>query len=155
MRGFSHDYKRHGTSTSFAALNVATGQVQAGHYPRRRRREFLDFMNEMVSQHPGRQMHVILRQFEHAQTETGPPACPSPQRPFPLHSTRASWLNQVECWFSILSRNALRGASFHSVRQLRQVIDRFIEAHNPKAHPFEWTKTIVHPQPLRRYYAEL
>jgi len=60
LRGFSHDYKRHGTSTLFAALDVATGQVQAGHYPRRRRREFLDFMNELINQHPGREIHVIL-----------------------------------------------------------------------------------------------
>jgi len=64
---------------------------------------------------------------------------------FPLHSHPSSWLNQVECWFSILSRNALRGASFTSVRQLCQAIDRFVEAHNPNAHPFEWSKQSYTP----------
>jgi transposase len=60
LNGFSHCYKRHGTSTLFAALEVATGQIQVAHYPRRRRREFLDFVNDVVAQHPGREMHVIL-----------------------------------------------------------------------------------------------
>lgn len=155
LRGFSHDYKRHGTSTLFAALDVATGQVQAGHYARRRRREFLDFMNEIVSQHPGRQIHVILDNLNTHKPKRDHWLAAHPKVHFHYTPTRASWLNQVECWFSILSRHALRGASFTSVRQLRQAIDRFIEAHNPKAHPFEWTKTIVHPQPLKRYYSNL
>ncbi len=155
LRGFSHDYKRHGTSTLFAALDVATGQVQAGHYPRRRRREFLDFMNEIVSQHPGREIHVILDNLNTHKPKRDRWLARHPNIHLHYTPTRASWLNQVECWFSILSRSALRGASFTSVRQLRQAIDRFIKAHNPKAHPFEWTKTIVHPQPLRRYYADL
>jgi len=60
VNGFSHCYKRHGTTTLFAALDVATGQVRTGHYARRRRREFLDFMNELVAENPGREMHVIL-----------------------------------------------------------------------------------------------
>jgi len=155
LRGFSHDYKRHGTSTLFAALDVATGQVQAGHYPRRRRREFLDFINEIVSQHPGREIHVILDNLNMHKSKRDHWLARHPNVHFHYTPTRASWLNQVECWFSILTRSALRGASFTSVRQLRQAIDRFIEAHNPKAHPFEWTKTIVHPQPLRHYYSDL
>lgn len=60
LNGFSHCYKRHGTTTLFAALDVATGQVQTGHYSRRRRREFLDFMNDVVAENPGRELHVIL-----------------------------------------------------------------------------------------------
>jgi transposase len=140
LRGFSHDDKRHGTSTLFAALDVATGQVQAGHYPRRRWREFLDFMNEIDSQHPGREIHVILDNLNTHKPKRG--RWLGRHRNVHLHytPTRASWLNQVECWFSILSRHALRGASFTSVRQLRQAIDRFVKAHNPKVHPFEWTK---------------
>src|SRR5207244_8845603 len=60
LTGFNHEYKRHGTTTLFAALEVATGLVKAGHYRRRRRLEFLHFMNRVVAEHPGREMHVIL-----------------------------------------------------------------------------------------------
>src|SRR5439155_14918071 len=60
LTGFQHDYKRHGTTTLFAALEVATGLVKAGHYRRRRRVEFLHFMNRVVVDHPGREIHVIL-----------------------------------------------------------------------------------------------
>jgi hypothetical protein len=60
LTGANHEYRRHGTSTLFAALNVTTGQVKAGHYDRRRRREFLDFMNEIVADHPGKEIHVIM-----------------------------------------------------------------------------------------------
>ena len=66
----------------------------------------------------------------------------------------ASWLNQVEVWFSLLARYALKGASFTSLKELREAIDRFIVAYNPTAHPFEWTK-IVHPKSLKRHYADL
>jgi transposase len=60
VNGFSHGYKRHGTTTLFAALEITTGLVKTGHYPRRRRREFLDFMNEIVMANPGREIHVVL-----------------------------------------------------------------------------------------------
>jgi transposase len=69
--------------------------------------------------------------------------------------THASWLNQVEVWFSILSRQALRCASFTSVRQLRQAMDRFIAAYNQRAAPFEWTKKVVQQNGLKNSYAEL
>src|SRR5216117_3970857 len=68
---------------------------------------------------------------------------------FHFTPTHSSWLNQVECWFSILSRQALRGASFTSPQQVREAIDRFVAAHNQKAHPFEWTKTEVRQQDLQ------
>jgi transposase len=60
LTGFNHGYKRHGTTTLFTALNVASGQVKAGHYKRRRRREFLDFMNEVIADYPDQEVHVIL-----------------------------------------------------------------------------------------------
>ena len=60
LKGFNHEYERHGTTTLFAALNVSTGQVKAGHYHRRRRREFLDFMNEVVADYPQQEIHVVL-----------------------------------------------------------------------------------------------
>jgi hypothetical protein len=63
LTGFAHEYKRHGTTTLFAALEVATGLVHSGHYSRRRRREFLDFMNDLVSKYPGKELHVVLDSF--------------------------------------------------------------------------------------------
>jgi transposase len=152
VNGFSHCYKRHGTTTLFAALDVATGQVKTGHYSRRRRREFLDFMNELVADNAGREMHVIL---DNLSTHK-----PKRDRWLKLHPnvhlhfipTYSSWLNQVECWFSILSRSALRGASFTSARQLREAIERFVKAYNEKAAPFEWKKAVVHASaPVRNY----
>ena len=84
VNGFSHCYKRHGTTTLFAALDVATGQVKTGHYARRRRREFLDFMNEIVAAGARDSRHS--RQSQHAQTKAGPLAQASPQRASPLHT---------------------------------------------------------------------
>jgi len=78
-----------------------------------------------------------------------------PQVHFHFTPTYAPWLNQVKCWFSILSRHALRGASFTSPRQLREAIDRFIQAHNQRAAPFEWRKREVRPVGLKRTYAHL
>lgn len=70
VSGFSHCYKRHGTTTLFAALDVPSGQLKTCHYPRRRRREFLDFMNDLVATHPGRQIHVILDKLNtHSRSE--------------------------------------------------------------------------------------
>ncbi len=155
LTGFSHEYRRHGTTTLFAALEVATGQVKAGHYSRRRRREFLDFMNDVVAAYPGEEIHVIL---DNLKTHK-----PKRDRWLARHQTvhchytptHASWLNQIECWFSILSRRALRGASFTSAQQVREAIDRFTAAYNKEAVPFAWTKRIVHPVSPKRYYADL
>jgi transposase len=69
--------------------------------------------------------------------------------------TYASWLNQVECWFSILTRQTLQGASFTSSLQLRKAIDQFVAGYNQTAAPFEWRKAVVHPAAPRRYYANL
>ena len=69
--------------------------------------------------------------------------------------THASWLNQVEIWFSLLVRHALRGASFTSVQQLRDAIDAFIAAYNPEAVPFEWTKAEIRPVGFKNKYAYL
>ena len=86
VNGFSHCYKRHGTTTLFAALDVLTGQVKTGHYPRRRRREFLDFMNDLVAAHPRPPDPRHPGQPEHPQAEAGSLAEGSSQRPSALHS---------------------------------------------------------------------
>jgi transposase len=148
LTGANHEYRRHGTSTLFAALNVATGQVKAGHYGRRRRREFLDFMNEIVAEHPDEEIHVIMDNLSTHKPKRDHWIKRHPKVHLHFTPTHASWLNQIEIWFSLLSRYALRSASFTSVRELRQAINNFLSVHNEKAAPFEWTKRYiksVHP----------
>lgn len=155
LTGFQHDYKRHGTTTLFAALEVATGMVKGGHYPRRRRVEFLDFMNRIVGEHPGREIHVILDNLN-----THKPKCDRwlarhKNVHFHFTPTHASWLNQVEIWFSILQNQSLSGASFTSPAQLRRHISDFIAAYNQTAHPFEWKKQTVFQKHPKILYANL
>lgn len=155
LSGHSHDYKRHGTSTLFAALDIANGAVIARHYNRRRRIEFLDFMNAIVAAHPGREIHVIL---DNLSTHK-----PKRDRWLAAHSnvhlhftpTYASWLNQVECWFAILAGQSLKGASFTGVAQLRTHIDAFVDRYNQTARPFVWTKSEVHQKRLKPRFSDL
>lgn len=155
INGFSHGYKRHGTTTLFAALDISTGEVKTGHYARRRRREFLDFMNDVVAENGGREIHVILDNLNTHKPKRDRWLKQHPRVHLHFTPTYSSWLNQVECWFSILSRSALRGASFTSARQLRDAIDAFVKVYNAKATPFEWTKAVVHPSSTRRLYSDL
>lgn len=156
LSGFSHDYKRHGTTTLFAALEVATGLVTTGHYKRRRRREFLDFMNDVIADYGAhREIHVILDNLNTHKPKDDRWLKRHKNVHFHFTPTYSSWLNQVETWFSILSRHALRSASFTAPRQVRQSIDRFVVAYNEDAAPFEWTKSEVHPGTLKNSYADL
>jgi len=155
LTGFSHRYTRHGTTTLFAALEVATGLVTTGHYGRRRRREFLDFMNTLVAAYPAQDLHVILDNLSTHKPKRDRWLRRHPRVHFHYTPTAASWLNQVECWFSILSRSALQGASFTSPQDVRAAIDRFVHAYNVTAAPFEWTKREVRPSALTRRYADL
>lgn len=155
LTGFSHCYTRHGTTTLFAALDVITGHVKTGHYHRRRRREFLDFMNEVVAAHPGREMHVILDNLNTHKPREDRWRQRHPQVHFHYTPTYTSWLNQVECWFSILTRQALRGVSFTSAQQVRSAIDNFVAAYNATASAFEWKKTIVRPSAPVHNYSDL
>lgn len=155
MTGFSHCYKRHGTTTLFAAMEVATGLVKIGHYQRRRRREFLDFMNEVVAQYPDREIHVVLDNLNTHKPKRDLWLARHPSVRLHFIPTYASWLNQVEVWFSLLSRNALKGASFTAPSQVREAIDAFTAAHNQSAAPFEWTKTTVHQSRPKKYVSEL
>ena len=142
LTGQSHDYKRHGTTTLFAALEVATGKVIASHSKRRRRVEFLGFMNSVITAFPDRQLHVILDNLNtHKKNERW--LKKHPKVHFHFTPTRASWLNQVETWFSILQGQSLSGASFTAVTQLQEHIDAFVRAYNQHAEPFVWTKKKV------------
>jgi transposase len=155
VNGFSHCYKQHGTTTPFAALDVATGQVTTGHYARRRRREFLDFMNEVVAENIGKEIHVILDNLNTHKPKQDRWLRMHPQVHLHFTPTYSSGLNQVECWFSILSRSALRGGSFTSARQFREAIDAFVKVYNDKAMPFESTKAVVRQSSPKRLYSDL
>jgi transposase len=104
----------------------------------------LDFMNGIVATYPGKDLHVVLDNLS-----THKPKCDRwlkrhPQVHFHFTPTRASWLNRVEIWLSILEGKSLSGASFTSVKQLKEHIDTFIEAYNRNPTPFAWTKAVVH-----------
>ena len=143
LTGHSHNYKRHGTSTLFAALEVATGKVLGKHTKRRRRKEFLAFMNEVVAAYPDQELHVILDNLNTHKPKNDRWLARHPNVRFHFTPTSASWLNQIEIWFSILAGKSLKGASFTAVPQLRDHISAFIERYNQTAKPFCWKKTTV------------
>jgi transposase len=148
LTGESHDYKRNGTTMLFAAFEVATGKVKTAHKKRRRRKEFLEFMDDVVAEYPNQRLEVILDNLNtHKKNEKWLKRHPNVT--FHYTPTRASWLNQVECWFSILQEQSLGGASFTSVEQLREHIDAFVETYNKTAEPFVWTKSKVYQRRVK------
>ncbi len=155
ITGYNHEYKRHGTTTLFAALNIITGHIISGHYKRHRRREFLDFMNQVIADYPDKEIHVILDNLRTHKPKHDRWLARHKNVYFHYTPTHASWLNQIEIWFSILTRRALRGANFISVKQLRKAIDDFINSYNEKAIPFEWKKSNVKSVHPKKYYANL
>jgi transposase len=154
MTGQSHDYKRHGTTTLFAALDLASGAVVGRHYKKRRRVEFLDFMNQVVTAYPGREIHVVLDNLSTHKPKRDMWLKRNKNVHFHYTPTHASWLNQIEIWFSILARKSLDGASFTSVPELIQHIDAFISDYNQTARPFVWTKSEVHQKRLKPCFAD-
>jgi transposase len=144
LTGQAHEYQRRGNSTLFTALNVATGEIKAQHTKRRRRVEFLAFMNVVVADYPDQEIHVILDNLKTHKPKRDAWLNRHKNVHFHFTPTHASWLNQVEIWFSILARNTLKGASFSSVAQLRAAINAFIESYNQHAEPFQWRKANVH-----------
>ena len=155
LHGQAHEYRRCGNSTLFTALNVATGQIKAMHAGRRRRVEFLAFMNQVVADYPDQEIHVVLDNLKTHKPKRDTWLARHKNVHFHFTPTHASWLNQVEIWFSILARSTLNGASFTSVRQLRQAIDAFIEAYNPTATPFHWQRAKIHPKGLAERITDL
>jgi hypothetical protein len=155
LHGQAHEYRRRGTTTLFAALNVATGEIRARHTRRRRRLEFLEFMNQLVADHPAREIPVILDNLNTHKPKRDQWLTRHPNVYFHFTPTHASWLNQVETWFSILARATLNGASFTSVAQLRAAIDAFIATYNATATPFQWRNATVHPKGLASRITDL
>jgi transposase len=156
ITGFSHEYKRHGTTTLFAALDIMRGSVMVKHTQRRRRREFLDFMNEVIRDvEPDREIHVILDNLKTHKPKHDQWLNRHKNVFFHYTPTHTSWLNQIEIWFSILQAQSLRGASFTSIKQLRQHIDAFTESYNKMAQPFEWHKINVKNKKLENKFSNL
>jgi transposase len=156
LTGFAHEYKRHGTTNLFAALNVATGRVMAQSFPRKRREEFLRFLDGILAAYPGKDIHLVLDNLSvHKLGADHPWRQKHPQVHFHFTPTHASWLNQVEAWFSILSRSALKGASFREVKSLIAAMEAFIDVYNERAMPFVWTKVRVDRKTPSSKYADL
>ncbi len=143
VRAYKSTYKRQGTLNLFAALRVATGEVKTAFTPRKRREEFLQFMDQIVEETLSEQeLHVILDNYcTHKKCDAW--LARHPHVHFHFTPTSASWLNQVEIWFGILSRKALRGLSAQSTAELRQAIEAFIAAYGKQAKPFKWRKREV------------
>lgn len=153
LTGQSHDYKRHGTTTLFAAFDVATGKVIGRHSRRRRRVEFLAFMNEVAAAYEDKELHVILDNLSTHKPKRDMGLARHKNVHFHYTPTHTSWLNQVEIWFSILARKSLDGASFKAVDELKANIDAFIKDYNETAKPFVWTKSEVHQKRLKPCFA--
>jgi transposase len=138
----THDYTRHGTSCLFAALEVGSGQVTTDHRARHTGADFLAFMKRVARAYPDQELHVVLDNVSTHST----PAVKSwlerhPRITFHFTPTSASWMNQVETWFGILTRQAIRRGSFSSVKELIAMIDAFTRQWNAGASPFTWVKT--------------
>jgi transposase len=139
----THDYVRHGTTALFAALEVATGTVTDACYPRHRHGEFLRFLKKVAAAYPGCELRVVCDNYathKHADVREWL-ARPDNQR-ITLHfvPTSCSWLNLVECFFSVITRQAIRRGTFTSVSELISAIGAFIDHWNQHPRPFTWTK---------------
>lgn len=139
----THDYKRNGTTTLFAALNVLTGAVIGQCLPRHRHDEFLVFLRRIQREVPrGLQLHVILDNYgTHSHPDVEAWLAKHPR--FHLHftPTSSSWLNLVERWFRDLTDKRLRRGSFNSVADLIAAIEEYLTIHNEDPKPFVWTAT--------------
>jgi transposase len=138
----THDYVRHGTSTLFAALEIATGHVTAACKPRHRRQEFLAFLKQVSRAYPERELHLVMDNYAtHKTPEVRAWLAENPRFRVHFTPTSASWLNLVEVWFSIIERQALHRTDVASVAELNKKIRAFVTGWNDRCHPFVWTKT--------------
>jgi transposase len=138
----THDYVRHGTTNLFAALNVATGEVYGQCKPSRDGADFLAFLKKVVKPHVGKDIHVVL---DNLSTHTTPDVLAWLQRNPNVHfhftPVGSSWVNQIENWFGIITRQAIRRGTFSSVKVLIGQIGDYITAWNANPTPFVWTAT--------------
>jgi transposase len=138
----THDYRRNGTVNLFAALEVATGKVTHQSRERHTGADLLAFLKRIARAYPKGEVHLILDNVSTHKTPAVQTWLAQHQR-FEFHftPTSASWMNQIETWFSILTRQAIRRGSFHHVDQLTATIANFTRSWNDRAAPFTWVKT--------------
>jgi len=138
----THDYKRHGTTTLFAALNVLDGTVIGRCMQRHRNQEFIRFLNQVEASVPaGKVIHVVLDNYAaHKHPRVRAWLSRHPRWVFHFTPTSASWINAVEGFFSALTRRRLKRGDFRSVVDLQAAINRYVEEHNENSRPFVWTK---------------
>ena len=137
----THDYKRHGTTTLFAALNVLDGTVIGRNMARHRHQEFIRFHNTVEAAVPkDKQVHAILDNYAaHKHPKVRAWLDRHPRWTFHFVPTSCSWLNAVEGFFAKLSKRRLRRGVFHSIVDLQAAINRFVREHNAEPKPFTWT----------------
>jgi transposase len=137
----THDYIRNGTTTLFAALDVATGKIIDTCLPRHRHQEFLRFLKQVAKAYPRRELHIVCDNYAtHKHPNVKAWLARNPRITLHFTPTSGSWLNMVEIFFGIITRQAIRRGSFDSVRELIAAIRRFIDAWNERCEPFIWTK---------------
>jgi putative transposase len=143
VEGVTHDYKRHGTTTLFAALNVLNGAVLASCKPRHRHQEFLSFLRQIDQAVPAElEVHCIVDNYAtHTHLKIKTWLASRPRWHMHFIPTYSSWLNQVERFFALITDKAIRRGSFTSVKQLVQRIDHFVSSYNTNCQPFRWTAT--------------
>ena len=138
----THDYKRNGTTSLYAALGDRDRRGHRRLLPQHRHQEFLAFLNQLVRAYPRRPLHVVL---DNSSTHTTPEVKRWLERHKRVHfhftPTSASWMNMVEIWFSILTKQQVRRGVYHDVPELIAAIEHFIDGYNQRAQPFVWTKT--------------
>jgi putative transposase len=143
VEGVTHDYIRHGATTLFAALDVATGAVLSRCTRRHRHQEFLAFLRHIDNNVPADlDVHLIVDNYvthKHAKVKAW--LAKRPRYHVHYTPTYASWLNQVERWFGLITQKAIRRGSFTSVKQLVDKIEQFVDNYNEKTRPFVWTAT--------------
>lgn len=144
----THDYQRNGTTSPFAALEVASGKVHGRCFSRHTHVEFIAFLDSLAKTYRRREVHLICDNYgthKHPKVREWLAAHPR----FHLHftPTSASWLNLVERWFSMITTQAIRRGSFDSVRQLERAITKYLAHWNDNAKPFVWTRS---PRHIRR-----
>jgi transposase len=150
-------YKRNGTQNLFAALEVATGIVHGKTTKAKKRVDFLAFMDDLLRELPrgdNIQYHAILDNYcIHKRCDEWLEN--NPNVTFHFTPTSASWLNQIEIWFNIMSRKVLRGASFNSTSELSQAIADYTQAYNETAEPFRWKKREVKGSQIKNTLSNL
>ena len=138
----THDYTRNGTTTLFAALQLATGRVTDRCYDRHTHVEFLDFLKLVAKAYPGVQLHVVCDNYgTHKHPKVKAWLTKNPRVTMHFTPTSGSWLNMVEIFFGIITRQAIRRGTFTSVKDLITAIEVFIDGWNQRCQPFIWVKT--------------